>query len=208
MKRRFTRFHVLLCVATAASAVGLLGGCASRADGPREFSISPGGYPAAFDATRRVLREMDFELARVDAAAGVISTSPHYSQGLLEPWDSTQSGFADEWEDAVNRQSRLVRVTFAPVGGGADDGTTVDGGEGVVGSVWVTLFRTHRSGRRLDSEWVGASTSASDPLQKQRHTSVYSVPIRRDTSLEGRLAARIAEEINQSSAHASEPTGD
>lgn len=173
---------------SALSAVILLGGCSARVDGPREFAIAPGGYPAAFDATRELLRDMDFELERVDAAAGVITTRPHFSQGLFQPWDSTQSGLGDEWEDALNMQARVVRVTFAPAGEAPSE---FDDESEMVGSVWVTLYRQQRSGRRLDSEWVGGSTFAGDPLQQKRHASTYLVPMRRDASLEARLAERL-----------------
>lgn len=181
-------FLCVLCV----SVVSLLVGCASSNTSSREFSIAPGSYAAAFDSAREVLRRMDFELERVDATAGVITTQPHYSTGAFEPWDSTQSTLKDEWEDAVNMQARAVRVTFTPVEGsveGAPAGETK-----MVGSVWVTLYRNQRAGRRLDSEWVGGSTFASDPLQQQRHTSNYLVPLRRDEALEARLAARILRE--------------
>ncbi len=190
------RSHIpfFLCV-FCVSVVSLSGGCASRETGSREFAIAPGGYAAAFDSAREVLRRMDFELERVDAAAGVITTLPHYSTGAFEPWDSTQSSLKDEWEDAVNMQARAVRVTFAPAEGAAD-GAPADETE-MVGSVWVTLYRNQRSGRRLDSEWVGGSTFAGDPLQQQRHTSNYLVPIRRDEPLEARLAARILRETNK-----------
>ncbi len=124
---------------------------------------------------------MDFELDRVDATAGVIATRPHFSMGIFEPWDTTQSSFADEWEDTVNMQARAVRVTFAPAEGAAD-GVGFDEAP-MVGSVWVTLYRNQRSGRRLDSEWVGGSTFTGDPLQQQRHTSNYLVPTRRDEAL-------------------------
>ena len=189
-------FLCVLCV----SVVSFSGGCASREPGSREFAIAPGSYPSAFDATREVLRQMDFELDRVDAVAGVITTKPHFSTGAFEPWDATQSSFKDEWEDAMNMQARSVRVTFHPAEGITEEtteGTPADKAA-LVGSVWVTLYRNQRSGRRLDSEWVGASTFAYDPLMQQRHTSTYLVPIRRDEPLEARLAAKIRQELADS----------
>ena len=176
--------------------MGFNSGCASRKPGPREFIIAPGHYPAAFDATREVLRQMDFELDRVDAVAGVITTKPHFSTGAFEPWDATQSSFKDEWEDAMNMQARAVRVSFVPAAGAASSDPAAE--PEMVGSVWVTLYRNQRSGRRLDSEWVGGSTFASDPLMQRRHTSAYLVPIRRDKPLEARLAAQIQHELADS----------
>jgi hypothetical protein len=185
-------FFVILCVTSVSSVVSLLGGCANRVDATREFTVAPGGYPAAFDATRELLRGMDFTLERVDADGGVISTEPRFSRGLLEPWDATQTGLSDEWEDTVNMQARAVRVTFTQAGAEPTDETAE-----TLATVWVTLYRNHRSGRRLDSEWVGGSTFAGDPLQQARHTSVYLVPTRRDEALEARLADKIMRELGE-----------
>ena len=181
-----TSLSAILCVTSVSSVVSLLGGCAHRVDGPREFTVAPGHYPAAFDATRELLRDMDFTLERVDADSGVISTEPRFSRGLLEPWDATQTGLSDEWEDTVNMQARSVRVTFTQ-----DGSEPTDDDAETTATVWVTLYRNHRSGRRLDSEWVGGSTFAGDPLQQARHSSAYLVPTRRDEALEARLADTI-----------------
>jgi hypothetical protein len=183
MAARTSRIVVFLCVASVPSVVGLLAGCSTRTDGPREFTLAPGQYPAAFDATRELLREMRFDLDRIDAAAGVISTTPHFSRGVFEPWDSTQSSTTDEWEDAVNMQARAVRVSFTQ-----DGAEPADPDAQTTAGVWVTVYRLNRSGRRLDSEWVGGSTFSLDPIQQQRHGTSYLVPIRRDEDLEARLA--------------------
>jgi hypothetical protein len=186
--------------------VNLLGACTSTVDGPREFTVAPGEYGAAFAATSEALRELDFELERIDAASGVITTKPHFAPGFLEPWDQTQSGLDDEWEDALNMQAREVRVTFTPAaeiaaeadGMQATDATIPDlrAAEGeIVGSVWVTLYRQQRAGRRLDSESVGRSTFYTDPDLGARAGSRYMVPLRRDQRLESRLAARIRESL-------------
>ncbi len=182
----------IAAMALAALLVGP-GGCASAVEGTGEFTFASRDYPAAFDATRDALREYRFTLERIDAEAGVISTTRELSPGLLEPWSPLQTGFGDEWEDTFNRQAREVRVTFEPEG---EDGETMRA------SVWVTLLRQHRAGRRLDSEWVGGSTFALDPQLRERHTSTYFVPTRRDSSLEARLARRIEAEIRGGTAEA------
>ncbi|MCC7387696.1 MAG: hypothetical protein IT431_02910 [Phycisphaerales bacterium] len=163
--------------------MGLLSGCSTRTDGPRQFTLAPGQYPGAFDATRELLRDMRFDLERVDAAAGVISTTPHFSRGVFEPWDSTQSSTTDEWEDAMNMQARAVRVSFTQ-----DGAEPADPEAQTTAGVWVTVYRFNRSGRRLDSEWVGGSTFSLDPIQQKRYGASYLVPIRRDEALESRLA--------------------
>lgn len=171
-------------LAAAAAACLTLGGCASAVDHSGQFTFATNDYTAAFDTTRDVLRSYRLDLDRIDAAAGVISTAPEFSPGLLQPWSPLQTGLGDEWEDTLNHQSRAVRVTFEP-----------DGAESMRGSVWVTVLREQRAGRRLDSETVGGSTFTVDPQLRERHSSVYLVPIRRDPSLEARLAKRIEDDL-------------
>lgn len=186
-------------IAAATATAAILGGCSSPPDGPRDFAVAPGAYDQAFSATREVLRDMRFDLERVDAASGVITTKPHFSQGLFEPWDPTQSGFDQEWEDAMNMQAREVRVTFAPAEPPpAAEDAPPDLREAempLVGSVWVTVLRQHRAGRRLDAEWIGASSFAFDPELAARAGQRYLVPLRRDERLEARLAAAITAAI-------------
>ncbi|MFG0259184.1 MAG: hypothetical protein ACF8LK_02435 [Phycisphaerales bacterium JB041] len=161
-----------------------LGGCASPVDRPGHFTFARGDYTAAFGTTRDVLSAYRLELDRIDAEAGVISTAPEFSPGLLQPWSPLQTDLGDEWEDTLNHQARAVRVTFEP-----------EGPESMRGSVWVTVLREQRAGRRLDSETVGGSTFTIDPQLRERHSSVYLVPVRRDPSLEARLAQRIEDDL-------------
>ena len=63
----------------------VLSGCATSR--PAEFATAPGGYAAAFDAAREVLREFRFELERVDARSGIITTRPKATAGLATLWD-------------------------------------------------------------------------------------------------------------------------
>lgn len=192
--------HTLNLAAAALCTVALLTGCASSVDGPTEFTVAEGAYAEAFDATREVLREFDFTIDRVDAAAGVITTTPHFSQGLFEPWDHTQTGFTQEWEDALNSQAREVRVRFAPQSG--EPGTIEDlraAAEPMVADVQVTLLRRHRTGRRLDSEDIASSSFYVDSDLRERGVVNYLVPIRRDAKLEARLAAKIAARLPQPS---------
>ena len=185
------------------------GGCASESVGSREFVVGAGAYPKAFDSTRQVLRDMGFELDRVDASAGVLTTKLHFSHGLFEPWDSTQSTLADEWEDAVNMQGRVVRVTFVadkrlPVSDRAEGDTgeaqaaeVGPGDRARLGRVQVTIYRQQRAGRQLDSESVGSSSFYYDPQMALRHGMQYLVPIRRDRALEGRIGAQIAKHLEK-----------
>lgn len=177
------KLGILLSAAVAACLT--LGGCASAVDHPGQFTFAKSDYTAAFGTTRDVLRAYRLDLERIDADAGVISTAPEFSTGLLQPWSPLQTGLGDEWEDTLNHQARAVRVTFEP-----------DGAENMRGSVWVTVLREQRAGRRLDSETVGGSTFAIDPQLRERHSSVYLVPMRRDSSLEARLAKRIEDDLH------------
>ncbi len=179
-------------------AVGSSGCSAPPPTTQRTFAFAPNQYPQAFNTSRQVLMDMGFSLDRIDAASGVLTTQPHFSQGILEPWDVTQSSIGDEWEDAVNHQARSVRILFA-----ANDATTDSpspsteqtAGPKHIGRVQVTLYREQRAGRQLNSIAVGASSYTFDPLMAQRHGMRYLVPVRRDRALEARIATTIASQL-------------
>lgn len=90
-----------------------LGGCGVASE-PRTFAVAPGGYVGAFDAARVELLNAGFTLERVDAARGVLSTTTKTTAGLATPWDGEQETVGQEWQDFVNRQARVIRVTFGP----------------------------------------------------------------------------------------------
>ncbi len=161
----------------------LLASCGPRAD-TNQFAVAPGGYDAAFDATRETLRSARFQLARVDSQAGVITTEPKHSAGLFTPWDMEQSNLSQEFEDAINDQNRSVRVTFED---------TNDGGK--VGHVWVTVTRVQKPGARIPSRAITLTSATQDPYRTGQGVGyAYEVPTVRDEEFEQRLAGRIAQE--------------
>ena len=184
-----------------------MGGCAPSRALPPTLSVGPGRYAEAFDAAREVLRAARFEIDRVDAAAGAISTEPKRSSGLAMPWDRDQSSFGQEIEDLVNHQQRVVRVTFEPEGSGAPGGggqvgegpaaADLRGHEGpMVARVHVVIERERRPGWRVESVSIGSSSFTRDPaLGPRGMLGSYWVPVARDPGLEGRIAARIAERL-------------
>ena len=89
-------------------------GCQSPPTGPTSLRIAPGSYSATFQAVKDELRSSGFELDRIDARAGVITTRPRASAGLATPWITDESTIEQEFEGALNRQQRTVTVRFAP----------------------------------------------------------------------------------------------
>lgn len=140
--------------------------------------MPPGGEARAFDAARDVLRDMRFQLERVDARQGLITTRDKPSAGWATPWDTVQTTPAQETSDLLNQQFRRVRITF-------DDHRRA-------GQVEVTIFRTQSPGLRLSSKTWRTAAFAIDPaLAAQGLGGAYSVPVRRDGYLEARLARAI-----------------
>lgn len=163
------------------------GACASR-EAPTSLAVEPDAYAATFDAARRVLRDRGFVLERVDAQAGVITTRPKTTGGLATPWDREQQSVAQEIEDAIQRQQRIVRITFDPTEEGSDQRTM---------QVQVTLQRVHVPGQRLEPEAISQSTFCYDPALGARGMQPqYAVSIREDAA----LAARLGELIRQAAA--------
>ncbi len=193
-----------------AAALGVAG-CSSPAQS-REFEIAEGGYPAAFDAARESLRDLRFHLDRVDAASGVITTSPKPTSGLATPWDSEQSGIDQEWEDFINRQRRTVRVTFRPKDTPEEPQPSRDPGAAksvagvdlrdaqcpVIGTVEVTVERVQRPGWQVNTKSVNNSTFTRDPeLSAKGMFPTYAVELEPDERLAKRIAASIQKKMSE-----------
>ncbi len=181
-----------------AAIASTLGACGHATTGGTSFAIAPGRYDAAFDATRDVLRDYRFDLERVDAGAGVISTHPKETAGFVTLWDREQSSLKDEWDDFSNRQAREVRVTFEPTSptssGGYLPPDVRDAGE-MTASVEVYLLRWREVGWRLETEAIALSRHARDPVFAERAGSSFWTAIRRDEDLSARLASEIASRL-------------
>ncbi len=186
----------------------LLPACAAR-NTDTSFELAPASYTEAFDATREALLDCRFTLERVDAHAGVITTAPKPTAGLLSPWDAEQSSFRDELEDFTSDQRRVVRVEFhagpPPAVGPATPGQSVtlppspaDADTPVTATVRVVIERRYIPGRTIEPESIRRSTTFVDlDLISRGMQPVYYVPIADDPQLAARLVemirARLAE---------------
>jgi hypothetical protein len=159
----------------------VLGGCS--APGSPEFEVGAGEYDAAFNAAREVLREHRFQLERVDAAAGVITTQPKNTGGAASPWDTEQSTLGQELEDLLNMQKRVVRVTF-------------NRAASVRGRVEVTVYRVQTPNLRPSSRAIALTSTTIDPQAvAQGVGGSYETPVSQDSRLAARLAQAIAARI-------------
>jgi len=193
--RRAAAFIPVLVLAIMAA------GCASRsAPGPVE--VAAGGYPAAFDAARESLREARFQLDRIDAAAGVITTRAKPTGGVMTPWDGEQSTARQEWDDMLNQQSRVVRVQFLPADLAAGELMDLREYDGPVrADIQVVVLRTARPGWRVQTRSVTSSRFTRDPAAIERGIGYdYDVPETRDPDLGARLAAAMRERIAKENA--------
>ncbi|MBY0308331.1 MAG: hypothetical protein K2Q09_06290, partial [Phycisphaerales bacterium] len=89
----------------------LLGACApTGATALSGARIPAAEYAGAFQAARQTLRDYRFELDRVDAPQGVLTSAPRASPGLAKPWE-VESGSAAV-DDLLSFQQRTVQVAF------------------------------------------------------------------------------------------------
>jgi len=193
---RRTTTAILLCVGA------FLSGCSSSSK-PADIAIAPDQYPAAFDAVKRVLRDANFDLERVDARAGVITTASKATAGLATPWDGEQQSMEAEFEDLLQHQKRAVRITFEP-GATSPDASSppVIPGEGTYDlleesqpttmRIRVLIERVNRPNWRVDSTSIRLYTYAVDPeLVRGDMAPRYNVVIANDPDFEAELTRRI-----------------
>ncbi|MFM9995808.1 MAG: hypothetical protein ACKVU4_08410 [Phycisphaerales bacterium] len=209
---RYVHSRGLLAVAAIGIACAVLPGCSgARGTGPA-FDVPAAEFAAAFAAAKGALVDASFELDRVDARAGVITTVPKPTSGLATPWDGEQSSLGQEFEDLLNRHYRRVRVTFEPAGaegaGGAVPADLRAGGVATRCTVSVTIDRIRRPGWRVETSSIRLSSTSLDPEIVQRGMSPqYAVPMARDDRLARRLASSIERALPPSGAVRNGPAG-
>lgn len=195
----------LLAAALTLLCLGLTG-CASSENSP-EFEFPADRYSDAFVAVREVLRDYRFQVGRVDAAAGVITTKPKATAGLATPWDPEQTTFEQELDDFANDQQRWVRVTFEPRNPGPTEPPTTglaggpvgdlrDAGGPLLGRVMVFIDRVQRPGWRLNPKAIGTSSVTIDPALAARSMApTYTVTITQDPLLAARMGEAIRKKL-------------
>ncbi len=169
--------------------VAMMGGCALSGggafDGTPEM-VAAGAYGETFDAAKDVLRAYRFELERVDAREGVITTKASAASGWVTPWKDYASDSDGAWRDTVQDEARVARVVFARRDGAAQSEVGV-----VVERVRVTRF-----GRRVDpTSPKRFKRVASDPTRSGVDVEVVG----RDGALEARIRADILDLVAQMS---------
>lgn len=179
---------------------GVLAGCASR-PGAALVDVPAGRYSAVFQAAKDVLRDAQFELDRVDAEGGVITTRARGSSGLATPWLPHSAGFSDAVTGLAQRERRRVEVVFSAAGE-ADQQRETPGSDVARPAlppdmplrleVLVTVERVYRPGKRVDATGVRLTSYASDPSMRQDGLEpAFAVESRKDAGLAGVLAEKI-----------------
>lgn len=195
-----TLLRVLGTLALAAT----LGGCAAGQARSPQVDFDASEYPRVFDAARLALRDNGFEIDRVDAAAGVITTRPKPTAGLATFWDPEQSSLVQEWEDLANHQRRRVTISFEPraaiplepardqAASGPPPEDRRESTGPMIARVQVVMERVNRPGWRLDPTSVRAASTTRDPaLDPRRMQPAFDVPTTQDPHLAGRIATMI-----------------
>lgn len=182
-----SRFFAALALAAA-----LLPSCAAP-QRSTTFDTPAGEYTRAFEAAKDELRAAGFELERVDARAGVITTRPSASAGLFTPWVRDEQTFGAELDGAANAERRVVTVRFLPAAVSDGAGDLRDAEAALQGEVEVEVLRLYRPGRTPESASVRLTTQFRDPAWQAAGlqpdvTSVYGD----DPDLAAALAGRIA----------------
>jgi hypothetical protein len=173
---------------------GALAGCAG--DPPPTLAIAPGQYEHAFDVVRDELARARFDLDRVDARAGVITTRPKTTAGLATPWDDESVTLAQKSEDLLNLQQRRVRVTFEPAA--ALPASTRDSldlrelDQPMIAHVEVAIDRVRLPGWELDATAIRYSGHTQNQAIVDRGLwPRYEVPFSQDDDFARRLASRV-----------------
>lgn len=182
------------------------------------LAVPASRYVEAFDAAREVLKAQRFDLDRVDARGGVITTRAKLTSGFATPWDTEQTTLGQEWTDLVNQHQRTVRVVFEPAAEAKPGEALKDvprdllaytraytgaNAGALVARVEVKIERIQRPGWRPDTRALRYSTYTFDPeLIKRRELPSYATPAGGDALLAQRIAGKIGERLKSEGAAA------
>jgi hypothetical protein len=194
----------------AALAAAGLASCASKAKPYPAVAVSAGKYAEAFEVAKDALREFQFDLDRVDAAGGIVTTHARGSAGFATPWVPHTSSLGESARGFVERERRRAAVVFQPAGATLPDTAagTPETGLGkpidlalepmnpeaeMTAHVRVWIERVYRPGRRVSATSVRLSSFTSDPeLREQGLEPAFAVETKSDSALEGRIASWIS----------------
>lgn len=187
---------------TLVAAAFVTTGCASE-PAPSTVSVPPGRYTQAFEAAKDAVRQTGFELDRVDARAGVITSRERATAGFATPWTGVETTMGQAWDGLLNDLRRRIEISFVPVEAGdaappapqadaapAPDLRTLDGA--LVARVRVTVERVTRATLRPAPVSIRMTSNYVDPLSEQSGPRArITNPIGDDPWLAGRLATII-----------------
>lgn len=157
---------------------------------PTTLEIAPQAYERAFARTLDRLRIRGWIIDRVDAGAGVITTEPRPTAGLLTPFTRVAQTTADEARELVQPTQRRIRVTFRTVRGLApyqaiDDAMTA--------RIEVFEDRLFVPGQRVSPVSIALTSVSSDPQRVARGVDApMAIPRGRDAKLETTIANDLA----------------
>lgn len=187
-------------ICAAALLTGCIGGSrgATSIDERVEFVedarvlVDPADYAWMFERARDALRDAGFEIDRVDAAAGVITTAPMpglaaWKSGLLREAGVARALHAEGWH-ATTVEGRAV---FASEGERVED--LRDAGSSLTLRFEVVERREHRPSRRIDTTSVVYASEFSDRgFSRQGMEPSFTVAWRRNHQAEALLSQRVA----------------
>jgi hypothetical protein len=197
-----TRVDRLIRRGLIVPAAAFLGACSATT--PTPLGPIPGErFAQAFEAAKDALRENHFDLARVDAARGIIETHPRSSAGLATPWIDHADSFAEAVEGAIHRDRRRASVRFVREQAvPPDEGDPSDPGESpqpFTIEVRVEVQRAYVPGRRAEATSIRMTSRSIDPaLANEGLYPVARSPVREDEDLAARIVAAIRLKIPDS----------
>ena len=184
--------RVILTVLAASVAAGVSGCATTASEADTRWTIASGTYSSWFDTAKDVVRESQFELGRVDARAGVVSSASAASAGYATPWLTYGMSSGDAaLGGLMHRESRVVRVLFEPADGSeAEDLRRVDGD--LTARVVVEVSRDLRPGRQVDTTNIQRTSYWRDPgMASSGLQPGFQEPAGEDLELAAAIAARI-----------------
>ncbi len=189
LRARYSEFMPRSLVISLCALVGVASCTSSPA--VTELRVTADEYPRAFQAAKDVLRNASFELDRVDASAGIITTVPRPWAGFMTPWVPHATGGRSALEGFAQNERRVARVRFEP-----SDQANAESSDRIA-RVEVDVEHVERPGRRVSVASARLTSQWTDPrLLNQGLQPSYAYSSAADPDLAARLLREVTDRMS------------
>ena len=160
-------------------------------DAPNPLEIDVSEYDRMFDASIAVFREQNMGVQTKDYRMGTVVSKPAVSPTAIEAWRIENAVDGSRMQSTLNKQRRIVSVTFSPAPDEPEDNIQTYHMAVQVVIEQEQNPRLHMTGSTSGHNILGSYSQTPGELAERGITGQYWYPIGTDPLLENKLMRTI-----------------